>query len=129
MTKSNTLKEPATTLEKIIRHVGLDVHKDTIAVAVAEKDGEPCFLRDTHDLHALEKLVKKVREGGKYQTAHLLRGGADGVRAGRSLQDSLLVARRASGMDDEMLQVSSVRLVLQRQLHLLVPCLAYYQEH
>jgi hypothetical protein len=69
MTKSdNTLKDPATTLAASIRHVGLDVHKDTIAVAVAEGTAELYFLKTiSHDLHAVEKLVGELRERGKYQ--------------------------------------------------------------
>jgi transposase len=49
------------------KFVGLDVHKDTIAIAIAEggRDGE---VRDygtiSNDLHALEKVLRKLNAGG-----------------------------------------------------------------
>ena len=88
MTKSNnTLKAPATTLGASIRHVGLDVHKDTIAVAVAEGIAEPYFVKTiSHDLHAVEKLVGELRERGKYQLRICYEAGPTGFVLARRLQ-------------------------------------------
>ena len=84
MTKTNNpLNDPATTLAASIRHVGLDVHKDTIAVAVAEGIAEPYFLkRISHDLHA----VGELREGGEYQLRMCYEAGPTGFVLARRLQ-------------------------------------------
>ena len=58
----------ATTLNPIVLHVALDVHKDSIAVAVADADREQPvrFLKTiVNDLHAVEKLVSQLRGGSK----------------------------------------------------------------
>lgn len=60
-------KKSPTVTPPITRHIGLDVHKNTIAVAVAEEGADPSFLKTiSHDLHAVEKLVRELREGGRY---------------------------------------------------------------
>jgi len=52
---------------KTILYVGMDVHKESIAVAVAETTGQ-CEVRShgsmSHDLHAVEKLMRKLQAGG-----------------------------------------------------------------
>ena len=51
-------------MSPIIRNIGLDVHKDTIAVAVAVEGAVPYFLKTiSHDLHAVEKLAHELCEG------------------------------------------------------------------
>ena len=61
--KSNILKSPAV-MSPIIRNIGLDVHKDTIAVAVAVEGAVSSFLKTiSHDLHAVEKLAHELCDG------------------------------------------------------------------
>ena len=52
---------------KTHKYVGLDVHKDTTVVAIAEggRDGDVrLYGTISSDLHALEKLMRKLREDG-----------------------------------------------------------------
>ena len=84
--KTNTLKAPAAT-QKNLRDIGLDVHNDTIAVAVAEEGGEPAFLKTiSHDLHGVEKLVKELREGGRYTLRICYEAGPTGFVLARRLK-------------------------------------------
>ena len=84
--KTNTLKKPAAT-KTSLRHIGLDVHKDTIAVAVAEEGGEPYFLKTiSHDLHAVEKLVRELREDGRYELRMCYEAGPTGYVLARRLK-------------------------------------------
>ena len=62
-----------------VRFIGLDVHAETIAVAVAEPDGEVRSLGVIPNRpESIRKLVKKLGPAGA--AARLLRGGPDGVR-------------------------------------------------
>ena len=83
---------------KTDKYVGLDVHKDTTVVAVAEggREGE-CRVYGTisSDLHALEKLLRKL--GGENVTLHVVyEAGPTGYVVHRRLQqlqiDCLVVA-------------------------------------
>ena len=60
----------------ITTYVGMDVHKDTIAVAIAEVgQGEPMSLGvipSNHD--SLLKLLKKLQKSGKQRGCFLLPG-------------------------------------------------------
>jgi hypothetical protein len=61
MTKSNDTTICSTTLKTTLIHVGLDVHKETIAVALAQEGEEPHYLKTiSHDLHAVEKLIHEL---------------------------------------------------------------------
>lgn len=54
-------------MKKTLRFIGLDVHKDTIAIAVAEadRDGEVrAYGTISSDLHAVERAVAKLRADG-----------------------------------------------------------------
>lgn len=53
-------------MDKCIKHVGLDVHKETIAVSVAEGGGgEVRYVGEiANTREAIEKLVKQLRKGG-----------------------------------------------------------------
>jgi len=53
-------------MKKSIRYVGLDVHAETISVAVADEDGEVLSLGKIPNMpQYISKLVKKLRVGGK----------------------------------------------------------------
>ena len=62
---------------KKVRFLGLDVHAETITVAIAEPDGEVRSLGTIpNGEEAVRKLVKKL---GPAATAGLLRGRPDGI--------------------------------------------------
>lgn len=66
MNKSNILRVPAPTLEGRVIYVGLDVHKETIAIGMAKEGLEAEYYKTiSHDLHAVEKLIQDLREGGR----------------------------------------------------------------
>src|ERR1700691_568007 len=53
--------EGSRSMKKGTRFVGLDVHKDTIAVAVAEEDGEVRSVRTIpNELDAIRRFVRKL---------------------------------------------------------------------
>ena len=63
---------------KKVRFIGLDVHADTIAVAVAEPGGEVRSLGDDPESPGVDpEAGEEARAGGV--AAGLLRGGADRV--------------------------------------------------
>ena len=52
-------------MKAITLHLGLDVHKDSITIAIAEpgRQGElRLYGTITHDLHALEKALARIRK-------------------------------------------------------------------
>ncbi|WP_167094339.1 IS110 family transposase [Massilia frigida] len=51
-------------MEQFTKLVGMDVHKATIAVSVAERAGEVRFLGEiANTAEAITKLVRKLRKG------------------------------------------------------------------
>ena len=64
-------------MKENVRFLGLDVHAETIAVAVAEADGEVRSLGTiANRAESVRKLVKKLGAGGKFAG-----GGAAGSAA------------------------------------------------
>ena len=64
---ASPINEPADnkhTMKKALLSVGLDVHAQSITVALAPGDGTEARLYGTipHDLHALEKVFAKLRK-------------------------------------------------------------------
>jgi len=60
-------------MKKLNKYVGLDVHKDTTVMAIAEgdRDGEVrLYGQFSSDLHALEKILRKI--GGDGVTLHVV---------------------------------------------------------
>jgi len=60
-------------MKKLNKYVGLDVHKDTTVMAIAEgdRDGEVrIYGQFSSDLHALEKILRKI--GGEGVTLHVV---------------------------------------------------------
>jgi transposase len=52
-------------MKEFSKYVGLDVHKDTIAVAVADAGGEVRYFGEiTNTPEAMAKLVGQLRKGG-----------------------------------------------------------------
>ena len=86
MTKPNDTTICATTLKTIIQYVGFDVHKDTIAVGVADEGQQPRYLKTiSHDLHAVEKLIHELRQKGKVQLKVCYEAGPTGFVLARRL--------------------------------------------
>ncbi|MES2323616.1 MAG: IS110 family transposase, partial [Pseudomonadota bacterium] len=51
-------------MEQFTKFVGMDVHKATIAVSVAERGGEVRYLGDiANTAEAIKKLVRQLRKG------------------------------------------------------------------
>ena len=73
-------------MKKNLRFVGLDVHKDSIAMAVADSGREPARLLET--IAADEFVLLKVldRLGPKGSAAGVLRGGSDRLSFGAAAQ-------------------------------------------
>lgn len=58
-------------IAQVRRFVGLDVHAETIAVAVAEKDGEVRSLGIIpNQLHSIRKLLPKLGEAGSWRACY-----------------------------------------------------------
>src|SRR5579863_6800839 len=67
-------------MQKKVRFLGLDVHAETIAVAVAEQDGEVrCLGVIPNRAESVRKLIRKLGAGAAF--ASLLRSGPDGLRS------------------------------------------------
>ena len=102
MTKSNMTNSTAT-LDKKIKYLGMDVHKETIAVAIAEegREGRLWFYKTiSHDLHAVEKLIQELREKGEYQLVVCYEAGSTGF----------VLARRLIAMGVECLVVAPSKI-------------------
>ena len=64
--------------QKVTRFVGLDVHAETISVAIAETGEEVRYLGSISNRpESVSKLIKKIGTGGKWKS--LLRSRTDGV--------------------------------------------------
>ena len=51
-------------MRQFTKFVGMDVHKATIAVSVAERDGEVRYLGEiANTVEAITKLVRQLRKG------------------------------------------------------------------
>ena len=73
-------------MKKNLRFVGLDVHKDSIAVAVADSGREPARLLETiaaDEVAAAEGLDRLGPEGS---AAGVLRGGSDRLSFGAAAE-------------------------------------------
>lgn len=58
-------------MKKIAQYVGLDVHKDTVAIAVA-KAGRGMAVRDLGEMeHDVPRVVRRIRELGELGTVHV----------------------------------------------------------
>jgi transposase len=75
-------------MKEFIKYVGLDVHKETIAVAVAGNDGAEVryFGQITHTPQAIKKLVSQLRQGGA-QLSFCYEAGPCGYGLYRQLSD------------------------------------------
>ena len=70
---TETTKNGDKHMKKLNKYVGLDVHKDTTVMAIAEgdRDGEVrLYGQFSSDLHALEKILRKI--GGEGVTLHVV---------------------------------------------------------
>jgi transposase len=66
MNESTLTTKRASIQEQGLLHIGLDVHKETIAVGLAMGREEANYWKTiAHDLHAVEKLVAELRKMGK----------------------------------------------------------------
>jgi hypothetical protein len=64
--------------QKVTRFAGLDVHVETISVAIAETGVEVRYLGSISNRpESVSKLIKKIGTGGKWKS--LLRSRTDGV--------------------------------------------------
>jgi transposase len=67
-------------MKEKVRFLGLDVHAETIAVAIAEPDGEVRSLGTiANRAESIRKLIKKLGSGRAVEG--LLRGRPDGLRS------------------------------------------------
>lgn len=75
-------------MKQCIKYVGLDVHKETIAVAVADSDGGEVryFGEIGNTPEAIEKLVSRIRKGGA-QLSFCYEAGPCGYGIHRQLSD------------------------------------------
>lgn len=75
-------------MKQFIKYVGLDVHKDTIAVAMADSDGSEVryFGQIGNTPEAIQKLVKQLRKGGA-DLAFCYEAGPCGYGIQRQLSD------------------------------------------
>ena len=64
-------------MKEKVRFLGLDVHAETIAVAVAEPDGEVCSLGTIANRRRVDPQVGE-EAGCAGASAYLLRGGSNG---------------------------------------------------
>ncbi len=57
--------------QKVTRFVGLDVHAETISVAIAETGGEVRYLGSISNRpESVSKLIKKISTGGKWKACY-----------------------------------------------------------
>ena len=82
-------------MKEFSKYVGLDVHKETIAVSVAEaKGGEVRYLGEiTNTPEAVDKLVKQIRKGGA-DLSFCYEAGPCGYGIHRQLTDLGCIAAR-----------------------------------
>ena len=95
------------------RFVGLDVHKDSIVIAVAER-GPGCCPGGRYGAFRMESLEESARQAwARVRGSLLLRGGADRIRLGKD------TSRRGMGLrchralfDSQEAAVSESRLIV-----------------